>query len=150
SSLARKALLIVQATLSVVLVAGAAMLARSLDNLERQNFGFLVPGRGLVALNRPPSTYTLPKVARLDRGLEFPLSPLPGGSGGGLALYNPLTSNWGELVLVAGHPTPKLGEEATASWDRVSANYMQNLGMAMVRGRAFTTADNETTAPVAI
>jgi len=32
----------------------------------------------------------------------------------------------------------------------VSANYLQNLGMTMVRGRAFTAADNETTAPVAI
>jgi len=32
----------------------------------------------------------------------------------------------------------------------VSANYMQNLGMTMVRGRAFSEADNETTAPVAI
>ena len=67
-----------------------------------------------------------------------------------LALYNPLTDNWGELILVAGHPPPKPGDDAGASWDRVSANYLQNLGMTMVRGRAFTAADNETTAPVAI
>jgi ABC-type antimicrobial peptide transport system permease subunit len=32
----------------------------------------------------------------------------------------------------------------------VSANYLQNLGVTTVRGRAFTPADNETTAPVAI
>jgi len=150
SSLARRMLLIVQATLSVVLVAGAAMLARSLDNLQRQDFGFVVPGRVLVAVNRPPSTYTIPKLAALYREVEARLSRLPGVLGAGLALYNPLTSNWGELVLVAGHPTPKLSEEAGASWDRVSANYLQNLGMIAVRGRLFTAADNETTAPVAI
>jgi predicted permease len=150
SSLARRMLLIVQATLSVVLVAGAAMLARSLDNLQRQDFGFVVPGRVLVAVNRPPSTYTIPKLAALYREVEARLSRLPGVLGAGLALYNPLTSNWGELVLVAGHPTPKLSEEAGASWDRVSANYLQNLGMITVRGRSFTAADNETTAPVAI
>ncbi|PYR51007.1 MAG: ABC transporter substrate-binding protein [Acidobacteria bacterium] len=150
SSLARRMLLIVQATLSVVLVAGAAMLARSLDNLQRQDFGFVVPGRVLVAVNRPPSTYTTPKLAALYREVEARLSRLPGVLGAGLALYNPLTSNWGELVLVAGHPTPKLSEEAGASWDRVSANYLQNLGMITVRGRSFTAADNETTAPVAI
>src|SRR6266852_5095858 len=40
SSFARKALLVVQATLSVVLVAGATMLARSLNKLEHQDFGF--------------------------------------------------------------------------------------------------------------
>jgi len=32
----------------------------------------------------------------------------------------------------------------------VSANYLQNFGMPILRGRAFTAADNETTAPVAI
>ncbi|MEI9972588.1 MAG: hypothetical protein WDO73_11330 [Ignavibacteriota bacterium] len=40
SSFASKALLAVQACLSVVLVAGATMLARSLDKLENQDFGF--------------------------------------------------------------------------------------------------------------
>ena len=44
SSFARKALLIVQATFSVVLVAGATMLARSLNKLEHQDFGYQVPG----------------------------------------------------------------------------------------------------------
>ena len=40
SSFARNVLLVVQATLSVVLVAGSTMLARSLGNLESQDFGF--------------------------------------------------------------------------------------------------------------
>ena len=48
SSFARKALLIVQATLSVVLVAGATMLARSLSKLEHQDFGYQVDGRVVV------------------------------------------------------------------------------------------------------
>jgi predicted permease len=150
SSLARKALLVVQATVSVVLVAGATMLARSLDKLERQDFGFTVPGRIVVALSRPPATYTQAKLAALYRALEARLDALPGVRGSGLALYNPLTDNWGEGILVAGHPPPKPGEPSGASWDRVSANYLQNLGMTMVRGRTFTAADNETTANVAI
>src|SRR5216683_1671892 len=130
SSFARKALLVVQAALSVVLVAGATMLARS--------------------INQPPATYTQPQLASLYRQLEDHLNHLPGVQGSGLALYNPLTDNWGELIMVAGHPPAKLNEQAGASWDRVSANYLQNLGMPILRGRAFTAADNETTAPVAI
>ena len=43
-----------------------------------------------------------------------------------------------------------MSEQAGASWDRVSANYLQNFGMTMRRGRHFTAADNETTAPVAV
>jgi predicted permease len=150
SSFARKALLVVQATLSVVLVAGATMLARSLNKLERQDFGYQVQGRVVVDMNNPPASYTQPKLAALYRQLEEQLNRLPGVQGSGLAMYNPLTDNWGELIMVAGHPPGKLSEESGASWDRVSANYLQNWSMPILRGRAFTLADNETAAPVAI
>jgi predicted permease len=150
SSFARKALLVVQATLSVVLVAGATMLGRSLNKLEHQDFGYQVQSRVEVDINSPPATYTQPRLASLYRQLEEQLNRLPGVQGSGLAMYNPLTDNWGELIMIAGHPSAKLNEEAGASWDRVSANYLQNLGIPVLRGRAFTPADNETTAPVAL
>ena len=150
SSLARRALLIVQATLSVVLVAGSTMLARSLANLENQDLGFEVPKRVLVSLNRPPSNYATEKLVALYRDVEERLNRVPGVEGSGLALYNPLTDNWGELVLVAGHPLPKPGEQSGASWDRVSANYLQNLGVKLVSGRHFSAADVDTTEDVAV
>jgi predicted permease len=150
SSFSRKALLVTQATVSIVLVAGATMLGRSLNKLEHQDFGFQVSSRVLVELHNPVANYTMPQLAARYRQLEASLDRLPGVHGAGLALYNPLTNNWGELVLVAGHPAPTPGEESGASWDRVSANYLQNLGVPILRGRYFTTADNETTAGVAI
>ena len=150
SSVTRNVLLVVQATLSVVLVAGSTMLARSLANLEQQNFGYETQGRVLVQLNRLPATYTKERLAALYRDIEERLNRLPGVGGSGIALYNPLTDNWGELVLVAGHPAPKPGEQAGASWDRVSANYLQNLGVTLVRGRHFMASDNETAAHVAV
>ncbi|MGB7847986.1 MAG: ABC transporter permease [Candidatus Acidiferrum sp.] len=150
SSLARKTLLIVQATLSVVLVAGATMLGRSLNKLEHQDFGYQLQGRVIVAMNNPPATYTQPQLAAMYRRLEDELVHIPGVQGAGLALYNPLTNNWGELIIVAGHAPGKINEESGASWDRVSADYLQNFGIPILRGRTFTAADNETTAPVAI
>ena len=150
SSFARHTLLIIQAALSVVLVAGATMLARSLDRLQQQDFGYKIQGRVVLGLHNPPAAYTLPRLAALYRQLEEHLNRLPGVQGSGLALYNPLTDNWGELVMIAGHPAPKISEEAGASWDRVSADYLQNFGIPILRGRYFTQADNETTAPVAI
>src|SRR5262249_15250487 len=122
----------------------------SLNNLERQDFGYRVEGRVVVSLNPPPSTYPPEKLASLYRALEERLSRLPGVQGTGLALYNPLTDNWCEMVCVSGHPAAKLNTESGASWDRVSANYLQNWGMTMVRGRAFTAADNDTASNVAI
>jgi predicted permease len=150
SSKTRTALLVLQAALSIVLVAGTTMLARSLAKLQNQDFGFEVKDRVVVAVNRPPANYTQPQLTALYRRIEDRLNQLPGVRGSGLALYNPLTDNWGELILVAGHPPPKLNENAGASWDRVSANYLPNFGMTIVRGRGFTDADNETTAPVAV
>ncbi len=150
SGLARQALLIVQAALSVVLVAGATMLGRSLNKLEHQNLGYRTDGRVVISLNHPPATYTQPRLHALYRQLEDGLNVLPGVKGSGLALYNPLTDNWGEMIMVSGHPAPKMSEESGASWDRVSANYLQNFGITVLRGRNFTIGDNEKTAPVAI
>jgi predicted permease len=150
SSFARKALLIVQATLSVVLVAGATMLARSLNKLEHQDFGYQVQGRMLVAINDPPSSYSPDKLAALYRQMEERLNRLPGVQGAGLATYNPLTDNWGELILVAGHPLPKMDGESGASWDRVSTDYLKDFGVSVLRGRGFSAADNESSERVAV
>jgi len=149
SSPARKVLLVVQAALSVVLIAGSTMLARSLDKLQSQDFGFAIPNRVLVALNRPPSDYTPERLTSVYRVLEDRMTNLPGVQGAGLATYNVLTDNWGEEIHVAGHDKPSVGF-AGASWDRVSTNYLQNLGVTVTRGRLFSSVDNETTAPVAV
>ena len=69
---------------------------------KRQDFGYEVDGRVVVSLNRPPATYTPPMLASIYRRLEERLNRLPGVTGSGLALYNPLTDNWGEMVFVAG------------------------------------------------
>jgi predicted permease len=150
SSLTRQALLVVQATLSIVLVAGATMLGRSLNKLETQDFGYRVDGRVVVSLNWLPASYAPEKLAAVYRQVEERLNALPGVQGSGLALYNPLTDNWGELIFVAGHPPPKMDEQSGASWDRVTANYLQNFGIAAVRGRGFTPADNDTSELVAV
>jgi len=150
TSLTRKGLLILQATLSVVLVAGATMLGRSLNKLENQDFGYPIPGRVEVALHNPPSRATVPELTARYRQLEEKLNRLPGVRSSGFALYNPLTDNWGEMILVDGHPAPKMDEESDSSWDRVSSNYLQDLGVVVVRGRHFTAADDETSPLVAV
>ncbi|MFZ0703159.1 MAG: ABC transporter permease, partial [Candidatus Acidiferrales bacterium] len=151
STFARQTLLILQFSLSVALVAGAAMLARSLGNLEGQNFGYPIKGRVEVALHNPETSFTAPRLTALYRQIEDRLNQIPGVRNSGLAGYNPLTDNWGETIEIEGHASAdETSDESEASWDRVSANYLQTLGVPLLRGRYFTAADNETTAPVAI
>ena len=87
------------------------MLSRNLNNLEHQDFGYRTEGRMLVAIRTPRSDYTTPRLTALYRDIERRLKALPGVEGGGLALYNPMTDNWGEWVFVAGHPPGTMNSE---------------------------------------
>jgi predicted permease len=150
ASFARSALLVAQAALSVVLVAGSTMLGRSLGNLQGQDFGFDRDGRTIVAVSRPSAGVVGERLTALYRDVESRLASIPGVRGVGLALYNPLTNNWGEAILVAGKPPATPGADIFASWNRVSTNYLQQLGVKVVRGRHFTDADNEHSDNVAV
>ena len=150
ASFTRTALLVIQATLSVVLVAGSTMLGRSLGNLEGQDFGFESSGRMLVSVGRPSTGVAGDRLTALYRDVEARLARIPGVRSAGLALYNPLTNNWGEGVLVAGKPAPGPGADIGSSWDRVSTRYLQDLGVKLVRGRYFADSDNELSENVAV
>ena len=150
SSFMRKALLVMQATLSVVLVAGAAMLTRSFHNLEHQDFGFETNNRVNVSVNPPPVTYSQDRLDTLYRDLEDRLNRVPGIEHATLALYAPLTDNWAESIVVAGQPAPSISENSVASWDRVSASYFQTVGQAVIRGRGLADTDDDRTGPVAV
>jgi predicted permease len=150
ASFTRTTLLVVQATLSVVLVAGSTMLGRSVGNLEGQDLGFERSGRVLIGVGRPSASVTGERLTALNRDLEARLAAIPGVREAGLALYNPLTNNWGEGVLVAGKPAPAPGQDIGSSWDRVSTRYLQQLGVKLVRGRYFAESDNELSENVAV
>jgi predicted permease len=150
ASFTRTTLLVVQATLSVVLVAGSTMLGRSLGNLEGQDFGFESSGRVLVSVGRPSAGVAGDRLTALYRDVEARLASITGVQGAGLALYNPLTNNWGEAVLVAGKPPAAPGAEIVSSWNRVSTRYLQDLGVKLVRGRYFSDSDNELSENVAV
>ena len=143
----RATLLIVQAALLIVVVAVSAMLTRSVANLEDQDFGYRVDGRVVIGLARLPATYTPQQLSTVYREIEERIVRLPGVRSVSLALYNPLSSVWRENVFVAGR-TREDGESVV--WNRVSAEYLQNLGVTLVRGRLFTATDAETSDAVAV
>ncbi len=150
SSLARTALLVVQAALSVALVAGAVLLTRSLSNLERQDLGFRTEGLITVSLNRLPASYSPERLNAVHRELQDRLQRTPGVERASLALYAPLTDNWGELIFVDGHPPPAFNESSGASWNRVSAGHFETVGQPVLRGRGITAADTEKTENIAV
>jgi macrolide transport system ATP-binding/permease protein len=78
SSLPQKSLVVLQASVSVVLLVGAGLLIRSLAKLEGQPFGFEARGRLIVTVNPSLAGYTPERLPRLYREIQARLTALPG------------------------------------------------------------------------
>jgi len=151
SSLPQKALVVFQASLSVVLLAGAILMTRSLVNLEHQNFGVATADRYVVHLDPAGAGYTGQRLPALYREVEDRFSALPGVANVSLAMYSPLEGdNWGECVIPQGHPAPRPNDNCGSTWDRVGIHFLDSIGVPIVRGRGFTEQDTATSPQVAV
>jgi macrolide transport system ATP-binding/permease protein len=151
SSLPQKVLVISQAALSLVLIAGAILFTRSLNNLEHQNFGIVTENRSVVHVDPAGAGYTADRLPALYRQIEDRISSLPGVATIGMALYSPLEGdNWGECVIQQGHPAPGPNDKCNSTWDRVSPGFLESIGVPIVRGRDISDQDTENTQTVAI
>jgi predicted permease len=150
ASLPQKILVVVQATLSIVLLAGAGLLTRSLQKMEHQDFGFETAHRINISVNAPFSGYSPEKLDALYRDLQQRLSHIPGVKHAALALYTPFTDNWGEMIIREGHGVPNVNEDEGSSWDHVSAGYLELMGQHILRGRGINEQDTDATQKVAV
>ena len=150
ASWSQKTLVVVQATLSVVLLTGAGLLTRSLANLQHQDFGYQLENRITLNLTAPWSTYTPARMDAMYRELQQRLQAIPGVQRAALALYTPLTDNWGEIVIRQGHGMPNMNEPVGSSWDHVSPDYLSTLGQRILRGRDLSEDDAASTQNVAV
>jgi predicted permease len=150
SSLSQKSLVVVQATLSVVLLTGAGLLTRSMQKMERQDFGFETDHRVNLSVNAPFSSYSSEKLDATYRELQARLARIPGVQSATLAQYTPFTDNWGEMIAREGKGSINVSEDNNASWDHVGPGYLEAMGQRIVRGRTITEQDTSATRNVAV
>jgi len=151
SSLPQKSLVVFQAALSVVLLAAAILMTKSLVHLQNQDFGVVTTNRYVVHFDPAGAGYTLDRLPALYRQIEGRFSAQPGVATMSLSTYSPLEGdNWGECVIQQGHGAPHAGDHCGATWDRVSPGFLDSVGVPMVRGRNFTDQDTATSPMVAI
>jgi predicted permease len=146
----QKTLVIVQATVSVMLLTGAGLLTRSLINLQHQNFGYELDHRLTLSLTAPFSSYPQPKLDAEYRELQDRLQAIPGVQRAALALYTPLNGNWGEIVIRQGHGMPNMNDPVGSSWNHVSPGYLEALDQKILRGRSLSEDDTASTQNVAV
>jgi predicted permease len=150
STLPQRGLVVLQATLSVVLLAGAGLLTRSLIKMQHQGFGYQVENRIVIGLIGTFSDYPKPKLDALYTELQERLSQIPGVESAALTQYAPLWDNWGEIVIRQGQGVPGPNEDAGSSWVHVSPGYLETMGQEIIRGRSIAKDDSASTRSVAV
>jgi len=151
SSLPQKSLVVFQAALSLVLLAGAILMTKTLVNLEHQNFGIATANRYVLHFDPAGAGYDVDRLPGLYRQIEDRFSALPGVTSVSMATYSPLEGdNWGECVIQQGHSAPRPGDHCGSSWDRVSTRFLDSIGVPMVRGRGFSAQDTASSPQVVI
>jgi len=148
----QKALVVVQAALSLVLLCAAGLLTRSLSNMQHQNFGFDTTNRYIIHIDPQMAGYKPAQLEALYRQLHDNLSAIPGVQQVSFSLYSPMEGdNWGEGVFIDGEPPPPPGtKDHNASWLRASPHYFDAIGTKIVEGRANNEQDTPSTRNVAV
>ncbi len=148
----QKSLVVLQAALSVVLLCAAGLLARSLSNMQHQDFGFVTSDRYILHIDPQMAGYKPNQLEALFRQLHTNLAAIPGVKRVSFSLYSPMEGdNWGEGVFIEGEPPPAPGtHDHGASWLRASPGYFDTIGTKMVEGRSFNEQDTPTTRNVAV
>ena len=151
SSLPQRALIVLQVALSMVLLAGALLMTKSLRNLKNQNFGIATANRYVVAIDPKGVGYTVNRLPALYREIEDRFAALPGMANVSLVRYIPLGGNmWGSCVIPQGHPAPRPNDPCFSTWDRASTHFLDSIGVPIVRGRNFSTQDTATSQQVVL
>jgi predicted permease len=141
---------VVHFALSVIVVLVAALLVRTLVNLERAPLGFDRDNVLLVQINPRPAQYTVATVPDLYARLEQRLSRVPGVAGVSYARYSPFSgSNSTNTPDVEGY-TQIPGQLARVETVLVGPKYPETIGMPIVEGRSVGPQDTATATHVAM
>jgi predicted permease len=147
----QKSLVIAQVTVSLVLLSAAALLGRSLRNLEHQDFGFETKGRYIAWINPMLGNYKLEQMEPMFRRIDERLLQIPGVRMVAPALYAPMTGDsWNSGIRVEGRPEPPAKEDTGAGWTRVMPDFFKTIGAKILQGRPITEQDTATTRNVAV
>jgi putative ABC transport system permease protein len=149
----RSSLVVVEITLSLVLLAGAGLMVRSFFELLRADLG--VAAGNVMTLEVSPSRDKYPepgqRIEFYERLLER-VSNLPGVSAAAAVNFIPMDRGGTSSTnfSVVGQPAPPKGREPYAEYRMVSPRYFETIGTPLREGRAFDASDNETSKRVVI
>ena len=145
----RRCLIVLQISLSLVILFAAGLMTRTLSHLKTIDLGF-DPAR-VITLSVDPAMagYTADKVDRtFDQILER-LRAQPGITSASLAVLTPLSGGMMSLILnVPGHV--EKSSDVQVNFNMISPDYFKTLNQSLIAGREFKDRDDKTAPGVAI
>jgi len=145
-----KTLVSAQVMLSLLLLVGAGLFLRTLRNLQNQDYGFERSHLLLAEFNARLAGYKPSQTPGLHQRLIERLSALPGVRSVALSATPPISpGNWSSNVTIPGYtPAPK--ENRHSILNRVSGQYFETAGIAIVAGRPIRDTDTANSQKVAV
>jgi predicted permease len=136
--------------LSLVLLTGAGLLVRSLNNTLAIDPGFGLRQGVVVPLNMGYGQYSEEEGRALQRRLLERVSALPGVESASMASFLPLGVNHGHHDIQVEGYDPAPDERLLVKRNMVSPDFFSTMGIPVVAGRAINEQDTEDTLPVAM
>ena len=144
----RRALVVAQVAVSLVLVVAAFLFARSFANLLGEELGFRTDRILIVEASLPAPAPPLETAAAMKRDLIAGLRAMPGVESVAETFLVPLDgSNSASVVWLDG---ASRAEGRQLSFNRVSRDYFETLGMRLIAGRDIADTDTASTPFVAV
>jgi predicted permease len=146
----RKVLVIAQVALSVLLLSGAALFARSLYNLKTLDPGFRAQGLLQFSIDPALNGYKQDSTIALFKQVRDDLSALPAVRGVASSVIAALAgSEWQSTVKVEGYKARE-DEDMNPAVNAVSPGYFSTMGVPLIEGREFSERDGAGAPRVAV
>lgn len=147
----RSALVVAEVALSLVLLVGAGLLVRSFERVLTTSPGFEPSHLLTASLSLPETEYKQEQQIRgFYRELLSRLENVPGVKSVGASTDLPLEAGWNHIFTPEGNQAPA-GGGLNLSWHSVVlGNYLQTIGVPLVRGRYFNSQDTPNSTHVLI
>ena len=147
----RSTLVVVQMTLSFVLLVGAGLLIQSMQAIRHANPGFSTQGVLTTSVDLFTAGYDPQRAKLFQDELIDRVQSLSGVESAAFSRQTPFTyrSYSSAPIAVDGYEAP-LDQQPSADYNEIGPGFLATMGIPLVAGREFTRADNETAPPVAI
>ena len=146
----RKGLVTAQVALSFLLLFGAGLFVRSLQNLQKTDTGVALDNLVAFQLSPALSDYDTPRAMALYQRLQERLRSSPGVKSAAFAAVPILSGDeWDSSTSVEGH-RPADGEDMQAFMNALSPGYFETMQIPILEGRDFKIGDAKDNSKVAI